>query len=92
MSGASPEMKPTAVLVAELAPTGDPDADPRVAVAVLRPLVAQHDGVMVDLPGRRVAVQFSSAFAAVNCAGARSVETCIETGWRTQARVQCRVQ
>ena len=68
MSGASPEMKPTAVLVAELAPTGDPDADPRVAVAVLRPLVTQHDGVMVDLPGRRVAVQFSSAFAAVNCA------------------------
>src|SRR5258706_4169685 len=68
MSGASPEMKPTAVLVVELAPTGDPDADPRVAVAVLRPLIAQHDGVMVDLPGRRVAVQFSSAFAAVNCA------------------------
>jgi tetratricopeptide (TPR) repeat protein len=68
MSGGSTEMKPTAILVAELAPTGDPEADQRAGVAALRPFVTQHDGTMVDLPGRRVAVQFSSAFAAVSCA------------------------
>ena len=77
MSAPSADMKPTAVLVVELAPSPDADTDaatslgvpdPRAGLAALRPVIAQHDGTVVDLPGRRVAAHFSSAFAAVSCA------------------------
>jgi tetratricopeptide (TPR) repeat protein len=65
----SSDMKPTAILVVELAPRGDPEtADARAGLTTLRPLITEHDGTAVDLPGARLAVQFSSAFAAVRCA------------------------
>jgi tetratricopeptide (TPR) repeat protein len=76
-------MKPTAILVVELAPGPDPDiVDPRAGLAALRPVIAQHDGTVVDLPGRRVAVQFSSAFAAVNCAVALQRSPAGDSGLR----------
>jgi len=65
----SADIKPTAVLVVELAAHGNPEtSDQRAGLAALRPLIAEHDGAVVDLPGRRLAVEFSSAFAAVSCA------------------------
>lgn len=63
------DIKPSAILVVELAPRGDPElADPRAGLATLRPLITEHHGTAVDLPGARLAVQFSSAFAALTCA------------------------
>jgi tetratricopeptide (TPR) repeat protein len=76
-------MKPTAILVVEMAPGPDADiVDPRAGLAALRPVIAQHDGTAIDLPGRRVAVQFSSAFAAVNCAVALQRSPAGESGLR----------
>jgi hypothetical protein len=66
---ATEDIKPAAILVVELAARGDPETtDQRAGLAPLRPLIAEHDGEAVDLPGRRLAVRFSSAFAAVSCA------------------------
>jgi tetratricopeptide (TPR) repeat protein len=71
---ATEDIKPAAILVVELAARGDPETsddstdDPRAGLTALRPLIAEHDGKAVDMPGRRLAVQFSSAFAAVSCA------------------------
>ena len=83
MTAPTADTKPTAILVVELAPSLDPDiADPRAGLAALRPVIAQHDGIAVDLPGRRVAVQFSSAFAAVNCAVALQRSPAGDSGLR----------
>lgn len=63
--------KPSAVLVAALAlPVGDDpgEAPDRTPLQALQPIVAEHDGAMMNLPGLRVVATFSNAFAAVSCA------------------------
>ncbi|MBV8165985.1 MAG: hypothetical protein JO021_04270 [Alphaproteobacteria bacterium] len=63
--------KPSAILVAALqAPPGvDPDEPPdRTPLDALQPIVAEHDGTMMAMPGLRMVAQFSNAFAAVSCA------------------------
>jgi tetratricopeptide (TPR) repeat protein len=82
-----PPLAQGAVLVVELAPSADAGTDldtpdPRAGFAALRPVIAQHDGTVVDLPGRRVAVHFSSAFAAVNCAVALQRSPAGDSGLR----------
>lgn len=65
----APELKPTAVLIAALtADDAVPPPDAAAGAADLKRLIAEHDGVPVDMPGRRVGAQFRSAFAAVSCA------------------------
>lgn len=65
------DAKPLAILVAAL--TAPPGADPgeapdRAPLTALEPIVAEHDGAMMNLPGLRVVMTFSNAFAAVSCA------------------------
>src|SRR3954466_6008867 len=83
------DLKPTAILVAELAPTlselgGVPVDDGGARAALVDGVTTEHDGKLAALPGRRIGVAFASAFTAVSCAVAlqRTVGEAAQGGLR----------